>query len=73
MDEKELLEIIEEAARDRRKTLVLSHRKIKSLPAEIRKLKNLEALLLNGNQLTSIPKEIGQLTNLRLLHLNDNQ
>jgi hypothetical protein len=40
MDEKEVLEIIEEAARDGRRELDLSNKGIKSLPAEIGKLKN---------------------------------
>jgi hypothetical protein len=34
MDEKELLEIIEEAARNESKDLTLSNKGIKSLPAE---------------------------------------
>ena len=73
MEEKELLEIIEEAAEDGRTELNLSDEKIKSLPAEIGQLTNLKELSLSGNQLTSVPKELGKLTNLRGLDLDFNQ
>ena len=49
MDEKELLEIIEKAARDGRKELDLSWEIIKSVPTEIKKLKNLTKLDMCGN------------------------
>jgi Leucine-rich repeat (LRR) protein len=64
MEEKELLEIIEEAKRDGRTELDLYGRGIKSLRAEIGRLTNLRKLRLNENQLTSVPKELGQLKNL---------
>ncbi|MBC8468948.1 MAG: leucine-rich repeat domain-containing protein [Planctomycetes bacterium] len=73
MEEKELLEIIEEAARDGRKELHLSNERIVSIPTEIRNLTNLTELDLSGNQLTSVPKELGQLTNLKVLSLHHNQ
>jgi len=73
MEEKELLKIIEEAARYGRKRLGLSYSEIKSLPAEIGRLTNLTELDLSGNQLTSVPKELGQLTNLTRLWLYVNQ
>ena len=73
MDEKELLKIIDEAARDGREELSLRGRGIKTLSPEIGKLKNLTELNLSENQLTSIPKELGQLTNLTKIYLSSNQ
>ena len=73
MTEKELLEIIEEVAREGKTRLGLFGRGIKELPAEIGQLKNLRVLDLTGNQLTRIPKELGKLTNLRELWLPRNQ
>jgi len=73
MEEKELLEIIEEAARDGRKQLDLRDKGIKSLPVEIGRLRNLKKLYLSENQLTSVPKELGQLTNIKELYLDGNQ
>ncbi|MBW7990494.1 MAG: GTP-binding protein [Planctomycetes bacterium] len=73
MDERELLKIIEEAARDGRAELDLSDMGIESLPAEIGQLTNLKVLDLYHNQLTSIAEEIGQLINLTGLDLSQNQ
>jgi small GTP-binding protein len=73
MTEKKLLEIIEDAARKKKKILNLSWRGIKSLPAKIGELSNLRELELSHNQLTSLPAEIGQLTNLTKLILTQNQ
>jgi GTPase SAR1 family protein len=73
MEEKELLKIIERAARDGRTKLDLSNKGMKSLPAEIGRLTNLKRLYLNRNQLTSVPKELGQLRNLTILDLYNNQ
>jgi small GTP-binding protein len=73
MEEKELLKIIEEAARDGRTKLDLAGKGINSLPAEIGQLTNLELLDLSGNQLTSVPKELGQLENLTTLVLSGNK
>ncbi|MCP4611866.1 MAG: GTP-binding protein [Planctomycetes bacterium] len=72
MDEKELLEIIEEAAEDGTKELNLSYRDITSLPAEIGWLENLTILDLWGNQLSSLPAEIGNLINLKKIWLSEN-
>ena len=73
MEEKELLEIIEEADRDGRPELDLSNEGIKSLPVEIGRLTNLKVLDLSENQLKSVPKELGRLTNLRKLRLYGNK
>ncbi|NIP41904.1 MAG: GTPase, partial [candidate division Zixibacteria bacterium] len=73
MTEKEVLEIIEQAARGGWTRLDLSGKDIKSLTAEIGNLTNLTRLNLNGNQLTSVPAEIGKLSNLKVLYLYDNQ
>jgi len=73
MTEKEVLKIIEEAAKDGRTQLGLSFMGIKSLPGEIGKLSNLEFLAIAGNQLTSVPVELGKLTNLTMLLLHKNQ
>ncbi len=73
MEEKELLKIIEEAARDGRAELDLTNKKIKSLPVEIGRLTNLTKLFLHNNQLTSVPKELGRLTNLTVLSLFKNK
>ncbi len=54
MSRKELLKIIDEAARDGRETLDLSGKGISELPDEIGKLTNLETLWLNDNPLTSL-------------------
>lgn len=47
--------------------------KIKNLPPQISKLKNLEYLNLGWNELEEIPKEIGNLSKLRLLYLERNK
>lgn len=73
MTKKELLKIIEEAAKDGRTGLDLSNRGIKSLPPEIGGLKNLTKLNLYGNQLTKLPGEISKLTKLNLLDLSSNK
>jgi Leucine-rich repeat (LRR) protein len=73
MTEEELLQVIEEAARDKRESLNLSRKGLKSLPAEFGKLTNLTSLNLSNNQLTNLPAEIGKLTNLTSLYLLSNQ
>jgi len=73
MEEKELLKIIEEAARGRWTALSLRANKITSIPKELCQLKNLTTLSLSANQLTSIPKELCQLKNLTTLSLSANQ
>lgn len=44
-----------------------------ALPAEIRKLKNLEILDVSHNNMTGIPAEIGQLGKLRILNYSYNE
>ncbi|MEH2117199.1 COR domain-containing protein [Nostoc sp.] len=72
-NEEELLEIIEQAVRDKVTELDLSGKGLTTLPREIVQLTNLRSLNLYGNQLSSLPPEIGQLTNLRSLDLSSNQ
>ena len=43
-----------------------------ALPAEIRKLTNLETLDASNNKLTGIPAEIGQLSKLRFVNFSNN-
>ena len=73
MTEKEVLAIIEEAAKDGRTELHLPLEGIRSLPGEIGKLTNLTTLDLFNNQLTSVPAELGKLTRLTSLDLGSNQ
>jgi len=73
MTNKELLQIIEQAAKDKVKELDLSGKSLTTLPAEIGQLTELRLLDLRYNQLSSLPGEIGQLTNLQILYLENNQ
>ncbi|MGK7942176.1 MAG: COR domain-containing protein, partial [Crocosphaera sp.] len=73
MTNEELLQVIEEAAKEKRESLNLSFKGLTSLPPEIGKLTNLTSLDLLSNQLTNLPAEIGQLTNLTSLNLSNNQ
>ncbi|MEH1800375.1 MAG: COR domain-containing protein [Nostoc sp.] len=73
MTNEELLQIIEQAARDKVTKLDLSGKSLTTLPPEIGQLTNLRSLNLNNNQLSSLPAQFGQLTNLRLLDLNNNR
>ncbi|WP_413175371.1 COR domain-containing protein [Anabaena azotica] len=73
MTEAELLQVIEEAARDGVTKLDLSFKQISSLPGEIGQLTNLQSLNLSSNQLSNLPPKIVQLTNLQTLNLSNNQ
>jgi len=73
MNEKELLHIIEQAAKEGVTSLDFSGQGLTALPPEIGQLTNLTGLYLNKNQLTALPPEIGQLINLTGLYLNKNQ
>jgi small GTP-binding protein len=73
MNEKELLHIIEQAAKEGVTSLDFSGQGLTALPPEIGQLTNLTGLYLNKNQLTALPPEIGQLINLTGLYLNTNQ
>ena len=73
MTQEELLQIIDEAARDERDTLDLESNQLAALPPEIGQLQNLSTLDLQNNQLTALPPEIGQLQNLKHLDLTNNE
>ena len=69
----ELLEIIDQAARDGRAVLNLSGKGILELPEAIGRLTNLQHLYLGVNQLTALPEAIGRLTKLLILSLSNNR
>jgi internalin A len=73
MTNEELLQIIEQAVKDKVTELDLSFKGLTTLPSEIGQLTNLQSLDLFSNQLSSLPSEIGQLTNLQSLNLQSNQ
>ncbi|BAY98896.1 Miro domain-containing protein [Tolypothrix tenuis PCC 7101] len=73
MTNEELLQVIEEAARNSVTELNLSGYGLTILPPEIGKLSNLRSLNIRENQLSSLPSEIGKLSNLRSLNLSSNQ
>ncbi len=73
MTKKQLLQVIKEAAKDRRPSLDLSKQGLTALPPEIGQLTNLQELDLENNQLSALPPEIGQLTSLQELNLDSNQ
>ncbi|KAI1991986.1 Glucose-repressible alcohol dehydrogenase transcriptional effector [Ophidiomyces ophidiicola] len=52
--------------------LYLNHNKLKTLPPNLGRLKNLTHLDISSNELTEIPEEIGMLINLKKLLLFDN-
>lgn len=53
--------------------LNLSHHKLKVIPPDIFKLKNLRDLDLSHNKIDSIPNEISELSNLQRLNLSNNE
>jgi Leucine-rich repeat (LRR) protein len=69
MTEAELLQLIEQAAREGWTELDLNRKGLTSLPGEIRQLQKLTALYLRYNSLNTLPVEIGQLRNLTALDL----
>jgi len=73
MTDKELLEIIDQAAKDGRTELDLSGKNIKSVPPDLGELTNLTWLSLSNNKITSVPKGLGELANLTVLDLSNNQ
>ena len=72
MTQEELLQIIDEAARDEGDTLELSGEGLTALPPEIGQLQNLQELYLPRNQLTTLLPELGHLRKLKKLELEDN-
>jgi len=73
MTEKELLEIIDQAAKEKWRVLNLSSRGLAKLPSEIGNVKNLTVLRVDGNVLSSLPSGIGRLKNMEVLNLGFNQ
>ncbi len=73
MDQKELIKIIEKAAREGAKNLELRGEGITQLPKQIGQLIHLQHLDLSNNQLATLPEQIGELTNLRRLNLLHNE
>src|SRR5690242_10604322 len=47
--------------------------KVKEIPPEISRLKNLETILLEGNKISSVPKDLALLDNLTELDLAGNR
>ncbi|MBD2681091.1 MULTISPECIES: COR domain-containing protein [Nostoc] len=72
MTNEELLQIIEQAAKDKVTELDLSGKGLITLPAEIGQLTNLQTLNLSDNQLSSLPREIRELPKLKKLDLRRN-
>ncbi|MDY7014708.1 MAG: hypothetical protein SVX43_14115, partial [Cyanobacteriota bacterium] len=78
----DLLELIEQAAREKWQELDLSGLELTALPSSIGKLTQLKTLIIGkwdeqkrewvGNSLTALPPEIGQLVNLTHLNLSLN-
>jgi Leucine-rich repeat (LRR) protein len=68
-------EDLNEALKNPDKVYRLSQRgqKLKEVPQEIMKFKNLQDLDLSRNKLKSIPETIGTLTNLQVLNVSSNQ
>jgi internalin A len=73
MDENELLQMIEQAARDQWTDLDLANKNLTVLPPQIGQVTSLRELHLSRNKLTAVPAEIGRLTNLRELGLGSNR
>ncbi|MEQ9001383.1 MAG: COR domain-containing protein [Coleofasciculus sp. B1-GNL1-01] len=73
MTENELLQLIEQAAREEWTELDLSDNNIQELPAEIGQLTALQSFDLSDNNIQKLPPQIGQLTALQSLQLWDNK
>lgn len=73
MDRREVLEIIDEAARIGATELSLHRPDIVELPPEIGRLTALQRLSLCGTQISALPPEIGRLSALQWLDLSGTQ
>jgi internalin A len=72
-EQQEVLDLIDQAAREGWTRLDLSDKGLSELPEALGQLTSLEALNLNSNQLTTLPEWLAQLINLQLLSLDSNQ
>jgi internalin A len=72
MNQQEVLQKIEQAAKTGATTLDLSVNQLSSLHPQILQLSQLQRLYLSRNNLRSLPPEIGQLTQLQRLNLSHN-
>ncbi len=72
MDEKEVVNLIEQTPENGSGIFELSYRDLVSLPSEIGSLKHLIKIILIGNRLMYLPEQIGNLTALKILNLNYN-
>lgn len=68
-----LLNKIEDCLGNKQPYFYLSNLKLKAIPKEIGKLKELKVLDLSNNELTEIPKELCDLKNLKILDLKNNK
>ena len=73
MRKRELIRVIEKAAREGAESLGLSYKRITQLPKQIGQLVNLQTLDLHNNHLSTLPEQIGQLASLQSLYLDGNQ
>lgn len=73
MTNEEVLQIIEQAAKDKSIDLDLGGLDLTEIPPEIGKLTSLVQLNLRENKLKELPPEIGNLTRLKKLYLSDNK
>ncbi len=71
--DREVQQRIEQARRDRARTLDLRGLKLRKLPEVIAFLTQLQELNLSNNQLTELPEAIASLTQLQVLYLHNNQ
>jgi hypothetical protein len=71
--DREVQQRIEQARRDRARTLDLSGLKLTELPEAIASLTQLQLLDLSNNKLTELPEAIASLTQLQQLYLSNNQ